>query len=64
MASPLRRKTADAVAAALYDDVFTPVSIPSAVVTDQGGEFGGEVTQRLYDRLGITHCHGSVTTRH
>jgi len=52
---PIRRKIADAVATALYDDVITGVSVPSAFVSDLGVELTGEVMERLCDRLGITH---------
>ena len=52
---PLRRKTADAISTAFYDDVITRVLVPSANVSDLGGELTGEVMERLCDRLGITH---------
>ena len=57
---PLRYKTADAVAAALFDDVITRVSVPSAILTDQGGEFTGEVMQCLCRRLGVDHLRTSA----
>jgi len=54
---PLRNKTADTVATAIYEDVIARVSVPSAILTDLGGEFTGEVMERLYERLGITRLH-------
>jgi len=51
---PLRKKTADTVATAIYEDVIARISVPSAILTDLGGEFTGEVMERLYERLGIT----------
>ena len=49
----LRRKTADEVAAALFDDVIMRVSVPSAILSDLGGEFMGDVMQHLCERLKI-----------
>jgi transposase InsO family protein len=57
---PLRHKTADAIANALYDDVITKVSVPSAILTDQGGEFTGAVMRRLCERLGIGRLRSSA----
>ena len=54
MLLPLRNKTADTVATAIYEDVITKTSVPSAILTDLGGEFTAEVMDRLYARLGIT----------
>ena len=51
---PLKNKTADTVATAIYEDVIARISVPSAILTDLGGEFTGEVMDRLYERLGIT----------
>jgi len=56
----LRHKTADAVAVALYEDIITRVSVPSAILTDQGREFTGEVVKRLCDRLGIHRLRTSA----
>jgi len=57
---PLRRKTADAVAAALFDEVITKVSVPSAILSDLGGEFMGDVMAQLCERLGIDRLHTSA----
>ena len=62
---PLRHKTADAVATALYDDVITRVSVPlailpSAILTDQGGELMGDVVKCLCKRLGIAQLRTSA----
>ena len=43
------------MAAALFDEVISRVSVPYAILTDRGGEFVGEVMECLYKRLGITH---------
>jgi len=51
---PLRNKTANTVATAIYEDVIARTSVPSAILTDLGGEFTAEVMDRLYARLGIT----------
>jgi len=40
---PLCHKTAESVMAKLFDEVISRVSVPSAVLTDQGGEFMGDV---------------------
>ena len=40
---PLRSKTAQAVATALFEDVIVRTSVPSDILTDGGGEFTGEV---------------------
>ena len=52
---PIRHKTADVVAATLFDEIISRVSVLSAVLTDRGGEFLGEVVELLYKRLGMTH---------
>jgi len=52
---PIRHKTAECVAATLFDEVILHVSVPSAILTNQGGEFLGEVIECLLKRLGITH---------
>jgi len=51
---PLRNKTADMVATAIYEDVIARTCVPSAILTDLGGKFTAEIMDRLYDRLGIT----------
>jgi len=51
---PLRNKTAETVATAIYEDVIARTSVPSAILTDLGGEFTAEIMDRLYARLGIT----------
>ena len=57
---PIRHKTAECVAATLFDDVISRVSVPSSILTDQDGEFTGEVVECLLKRLGITHLRTSV----
>ena len=57
---PLRRKTADAVATALFDEIITKVSVPSAILSDLGGEFMGDVMTQLCERLGIDRLHTSA----
>jgi len=57
---PIRHKTAEAVAAALFDEVISRVLVPSAILTDRGGEFMGEVAECLYKSLGITHLKTSA----
>jgi len=56
---PLRNKTAEAVANALYEDVIARTSVPSAILTDLGKEFTSEILDRLYARLGITRLRTS-----
>ena len=56
---PLRNKTAEAVANALYEDVIARTSVPSAILTDLGKEFTAEILDRLYARLGITRLRTS-----
>jgi len=43
------------VAATLFDEVISRVSVPSTILTDQGGEFMAEVVECLLCRLGISH---------
>ena len=50
---PIRHKTAECVAATLFYEVISLVSVPSTILTDQGGEFTGEVVECLLKRLGI-----------
>jgi len=57
---PIRHKTAECVAATLFDEVFSRVSVPSAILTDRGGEFLGEVVECLLKRLGISHLKTSA----
>jgi len=38
---PIRHKTAECIAATLFDEVISRVSVPSAILTDRGGEFLG-----------------------
>jgi len=52
---PLPNKTAESVAVTLINEVISHVSVPSAILTDRGGEFMGEVVEYLLKRLGITH---------
>jgi len=56
---PLRNKTAETVANALYEDVIARTSVSSAVLTDLGKEFTAEILDRLYVRLGITRLRTS-----
>jgi len=57
---PIRHKTAECVAAMLFDEVISRVSVPSAILTDRGGEFLGEVVECLLKWLGITHLRMSA----
>jgi len=57
---PIRHKTAECVAATLFDKVISRVSVPSAILTDQGGEFMGEVVECLLRRLGSSHLRTSA----
>jgi len=52
---PIRHKTAECVAATLFVELISRVSVPSTILTDQRGEFTGEVVECLLKRLGITH---------
>ena len=56
---PLRNKTAETVANALYEDVIARTSVPSAILTDLGKEFTAEILDRLYKQLGITRLRMS-----
>jgi len=55
----LCHKTAKTLATALFDEVMSRVSVPSAILMDQGGKFIGEVVC-IYNRLGITHLWTSA----
>ena len=57
---PIRHKMADVVATTLFDEVISRVSVPSAILTDCGGEFLGEVVESLYKRLGMAHLKTSA----
>jgi len=57
---PIRHKTAECVAATLFNEVISRVSVPSAILTDQGGEFTAEVVECLLQRLGIAHLKTSA----
>jgi len=57
---PLRHKTAEAVAAALFDEIIYRVSVLSTILTDPGGEFMVEAVECFYKRLGITHLWTSA----
>jgi len=57
---PIRHKTAECVAATLFDEVISRVSVPSTILTDQGGEFMAEVVECLLRRLGISHLRTSA----
>jgi len=48
------------VAATLFDEVISRVSVLSAILTDQGGDFMGEVVECLLHRLGISHLRTSA----
>jgi len=47
---PQHHKTAEAVAAALFDEVISRVFMPSAILTERGGEFMGKVMECLYKK--------------
>jgi len=57
---PIRHKMADIVTAALFDEFISRVSVPSAILTDHGGEFMGEVVKALYKKLGMAHLKTSA----
>jgi len=57
---PIRHKTAECVAATLFDEVILHVSVRSAILTDKGGEFTAEVVECLLKRLGIAHLKTST----
>ena len=48
------------MAATLFDEVISRVSVLSAILTDQGGDFMGEVVECLLHRLGISHLRTSA----
>ena len=52
---PIRNKSAECVAATLFDEVISRVSVPSTILTDQGTEFMADVVECLLHRLGISH---------
>jgi len=56
----IRHKTAQCVAATLFDEAISRVSVPSAILMDQGCEFTREIVERLLRRLGISHLKTSV----
>jgi len=56
---PLKAKTADAIATALYEEVIVRTCVPTSILSDRGGEFIGEVVQRVCERLVITHLKTS-----
>jgi RNase H-like domain found in reverse transcriptase/Integrase zinc binding domain/Integrase core domain/Reverse transcriptase (RNA-dependent DNA polymerase) len=56
---PLKDKTAEGVAKALFDEIISKVSTPSAILTDQGGEFQGDVMRHLCRRMGIDRLRTS-----
>ena len=57
---PLRRKTSDAVAAAIFEEVISQTTIPDALHTDRGTEFTNQVLQHLCKRLNISHFRTSA----
>jgi len=57
---PVRHKTAECVAATLFDEVISHVSVPSAILMDQGGEFTAEVVECLLKWLSILHLRTSA----
>jgi len=57
---PIRHKTPDVVAATLFDEVISRVSVPSAILTNRGGVFLGEVVELLYKRLGMAQVKTSA----
>jgi len=57
---PIRHKTAECVAATLFDEVISRVSVPSTILTDQGSEFMAEVVECLLRRLGISDIRMSA----
>ena len=56
---PLKRKTADAVAAAIFGEDFSKTTVPSALITDRGTEFTNQVLDHLCQRLNISHFRTS-----
>jgi len=57
---PIRHKTAECVAATLFDEIISRVFVPSTILTDQGTEFMAEVVECLLRRLGISHHRTSA----
>jgi len=57
---PIRHKTAENVAATLFDEIISRVSVPSTILTDRGEEFMGEVVESLYQRLEMAHLKTSA----
>jgi len=57
---PIRHKTAECVAATLFDEIISRVSVPSTILTDQETEFMAEVVECLLRRLGISHLRTSA----
>ena len=55
VAVPIRDKTAPAVADALYNHWYCLYGIPYEIHSDQGGEFTGDIVQRLNIRLETDH---------
>ena len=55
----LKNKTAESVANALFEEIISKVSTPSAILTDQGGEFQGDVARHLCRRLDIDRLRTS-----
>jgi hypothetical protein len=55
MAVPISNKTAAAVAEALFNNWYCSNGIPYEIQSDQGGEFTGDVVQRLNNRLETDH---------
>jgi len=60
---PICHKTAEYVAATLFDEVILRVSVPSTILTDQGGELTAEVVECLLKRLGIMFWTAESTER-
>ena len=47
------------MAATLYEDIIVRTSVPTAILTDRGGEFTAAVMERLSERLGIARLKTS-----
>jgi len=56
----IQHNTAELVAATFFDEIIARVSVPSAILTNRGGEFLGEVVELLYKRLEMTHLKTSA----
>jgi len=52
---PIRHKTVETVAAMLFDEIISRVSVTSGILTDRRREFMEEVEEALYKRLSMTH---------